>query len=34
MAYESQLTIEEHVRDISDNKYVLTSIQIELVWNT
>ena len=34
MAYESPLTIAEVVKDISANKYVLTSIQREFVWST
>lgn len=33
MAYESPLTIADVVRDISNNKYVLPSIQREFVWS-
>lgn len=33
MAYETPLTIEEVVKDISKNKYVLPSIQREYVWD-
>lgn len=34
MAYETPLTIAEVMRDISNNKYVLPSIQREYVWDT
>lgn len=34
MAYETPLTIAEVIKDISNNKYVLPSIQREYVWNT
>ncbi|KMZ55704.1 DUF262 domain-containing protein [Dorea sp. D27] len=34
MAYETPLTIFEVMRDISNNKYVLPSIQREYVWDT
>ena len=34
MAYETPLTIAEVMQDISNNKYVLPSIQREYVWNT
>lgn len=34
MAYETPLTIEEVMQDISNNKYVLPSIQREYVWDT
>ena len=34
MAYETPLTIAEVVQDISNNKYVLPSIQREYVWDT
>ena len=34
MAYETPLTIAEVMKDISNNKYVLPSIQREYVWDT
>lgn len=34
MAYETPITIAEVVKGISANKYVLSSIQREYVWNT
>lgn len=34
MAYETPLTIAEVMKDISNNKYVLPSIQREFVWDT
>lgn len=34
MAYETPLTIAEVLQDISNNKYVLPSIQREYVWNS
>ena len=34
MAYEIPLTVSEVVKDISNNKYVLPSIQREYVWDT
>ena len=34
MAYETPLTIAEIIKDISNNKYVLPSIQREFVWST
>lgn len=34
MEYESPLTIADVVKDISANKYVLSSIQREFVWST
>ncbi|WP_432631154.1 DUF262 domain-containing protein [Brotaphodocola sp.] len=34
MAYESPLTIAEVIGDISENRYVLPSIQREFVWST
>lgn len=34
MAYETPLTIAEVMQDISNNKYVLPSIQREYVWDT
>ena len=34
MAYQTPLTIEEVIQDISKNKYILPSIQREYVWNT
>ena len=34
MAYETPLTIEEVMKDITNNKYVLPSIQREFVWDT
>ena len=34
MAYEAPLTIADVIRDISQNKYVLPSIQREFVWDT
>ena len=34
MAYESPLTIADVIGDISENRYVLPSIQREFVWST
>lgn len=34
MAYETPLTIAEVVKNISNNRYVLPSIQREFVWST
>ena len=34
MAYETPLTIVEVIKNISNNRYVLPSIQREFVWST
>ena len=34
MAYETPLTIAEVIKNISNNRYVLPSIQREFVWST
>ena len=34
MAYETPLTIENVIEDISRNRYILPSIQREYVWDT